>query len=654
VSARAKLAVLLWPLLVAAIAFGQADELAQARSERDQGHAALAIGHYQKVLQADPQNREALGELADVLDSQGRWSDAIPLLEKLTTLEPGNAARLNQLGRYVSWHAGGAAAALPPLQRAGELAPANLQYRFDYADVLSRSGEHTDEARNLLRSILEQDPRFMPALVRLAAILSWNNSTRQEATTLFDRGLAADANNSELLNSYAEMLSWRHESRAQAESLFNRELALHPDDVRALLGKAQVLAWSGRSQEALALYDGVLRSDPSNAAALRGKAEILNWRGSHAEARALLMQARSVAPQDPAVALELARAEAGLGRYSIARALLQQTPGATAESGDIRQAVDRALGTWVEAGYQGRFNEHTLNYNRAILLLSTPLGVSNRVTFGYEPTRWSNPGGDFSSNYFLAAIDSTPSESVSTHAQVGAETFAGSPAAIDAAFTINYRLRPAWTLEGGFERAAVQENLLSEHGLTIAGETFGQVRSNLGSVGFRYVDRRHHWDTSLHYTDGAYTGRSLDANRRWGADFDIGTMVRSEKPYVRLGYGVSYMSFDHDANFQLGAAPPQISGGYFSPTRFLLNYASLTAAHRFGTRMEWQASGTVGMQNVEDTFNQFSDPKFAATAVTSVVVRVTAHNELRAGYDFLNVYNAFRRSIVRVSWRFYF
>jgi hypothetical protein len=32
---------------------------------------------------------------------------------------------------------------------------------------------------------------------------------------------------------------------------------------------------------------------------------------------------------------------------------------------------------------------------------------------------------------------------------------------------------------------------------------------------------------------------------------------------------------------------------------------------------------------------------------------VNAKNEFRAGYDFLDVFNAFRRHLVRVSWRYY-
>jgi len=95
-------------------------------------------------------------------------------------------------------------------------------------------------------------------------------------------------------------------------------------------------------------------------------------------------------------------------------------------------------------------------------------------------------------------------------------------------------------------------------------------------------------------------------------------------------------------------------GGYFSPTRFLLNYGGLGSTWRFGEKVEWRASTTLGVQNVETTGSDFSSPGFAATASSNVLWRATPENELRFGYDFLNVYSAFRRHLVSISWRHYF
>ncbi len=617
--------------------------------------SAKAIEQDQKILETDPNNKDVLADIVDQLDGSGRWKDAVPYLVTLNQIAPNDPARAHQLGMYYSWTDNGGPKALPLLKHASELQPANSQWAYDYADVLARGSEHRAEALSVLRSIVDRDPKFMPAISRLAEILSWSGSSRAESAKLYQQGLAIEPRNLELLDGYAEMLSWDHNTRPQAELEFSRALEVRPNDPRALVGKAQLLSWSGRSDEALAMYDSVLRDNPHHPTALRGRAEILNWKGRYAEARDLLVQARNADPQDPNISLELARSEAGLGHYAYARSILRDiSSGSGAEGADVRQVVSHALGTWVEVGYFGRRNRRNLDYDRAMLLVSTPLNNSNRFTFGYRPTAWSTKGGDFDSHYFSGSLDSQISEHVTTHAQVGVEDFPGYTTQVDAGGDFNWRISPSWVLDGGFQRAAVEESMLSTRGIVFGGAALGRVRSNLAHIGFGYASQHGHWDLSAHYSDGAFTGENLDYNRRYGVDLDLGKMIRSDKPYLRLSYGVSYMAFDHDADFLPGGAPPQLVGGYFSPTKYLLNYWGLGSSFRFGNKVEWRNNGSLGVQNVETTTANFGDAGFAATFTSNLLWRATPSNEIRMGYDFLNVYSAFRRHLVSVSWRHYF
>ena len=616
---------------------------------------AYAIQRDQQVLQADPKNKEALTDIVDQLDGAGRWKEAVPYLATLTEVEPNDATRIHQLGMYYSWGDNGTAKSLPVLKRASELQPSNSQWAYDYADVLARGSEHRAEAVQVLRSIVERDPKFMPAIARLAEILSWSGAGHAESAKLYQQGLALEPRNLELIDGYAEMLSWDHNTRPQAEQMFDRALAIKPNDPRALVGKAQLLSWTGRSDEALAMYDSVLKNDPHHPLALRGRAEILNWKGRYAEARDLLVQAKNASPDDPSISLELARSEAGLGHFAYARSILRDVASGTgAEGEDVRQAVSHALGTWVEVGYMGRRNRHNLDYDRAMLLVSTPLNNSNRFTFGYKPTFWSTKTGDFDSHYFSGSLDSQISEHATSHVQVGVEDYPGFTTQVDAGGDLTYRLNPSWVIDGGFQRSAVEESMTSTRGIEAAGFVFGRVRANLGHIGFGYSSQRGHWDFSAHYTDGVFTGPDVDSNRRYGIDLDLGKMIRSDKPYLRLSYGISYMSFDHDADFVPGGAPPLEVGGYFSPTNYLLNYWGLGSSFRFGKNVEWKSSGTLGVQNVENTTSQFGNASFAATFTSNLLWRVSPGNEIRMGYDFLNVYSAFRRHLVSVSWRHYF
>lgn len=698
--------------------------LEHAQKEAAAGHKEHAIEICRKVLNAEPDNATALSQCANLLESSGRWREAVPLLSRLAELQPGNADALYRLGRMKSWMDGGATEATILLKRASEAEPGNPNYKVAYAEVLSRKGQHVDEAVHILqavvaahpdhiegrrllarllgeehkneealrvlqpllarahseledyetqaeieetagnmhgaadayRNILRLKPDDVSTITKLAQVLSWNETTRPESIQLFERGLKLEPGNAPLAVSYAEMLSWTEGTRARAMQLFDTVLAHDPDNIRALIGKAQLLAWGGHSQDALALYDRALAKDPNDADALRGKAEILNWRGRYAQSRALLERAHEIAPDDARTNLEIARSDVGLHRYADARSELGMIQGLQGtELTEVSQDVNRGLGTYMEMGYIGRRNRQQLDFNRLDALVSTPLNSSNRLTFDYTPTLYNTTVGDFNSNRIGAALDSEPSERLNTHAEFSGVQYPGQPSEWNTAVNLHYKLKDSLTLVSGFQRQPVEETFLSTRGLYIGPLFVGEAQSNLASTGLNYSNSAHHFDASLSFTGGAYTGHNLDSNRVWGFDFNLGKSVRGDKPYIRIAYGASYLSFDHDADFQPNqGVAPQITGGYYSPTKFLLNYGGVNASHKFGRKLEWDAAATAGVQNAQTTFTQFSNPHFASTFATHAVWHVSATNDIRAGYDYLNVFNAFHRHLFSASWRHYF
>jgi len=677
-----------------------------------------------KVLETAPNNATALSECATLLESSGRWHEAVPLLTRLTELQPDNADALYRLGRMKSWTDGGADEATILFKRASELNSASPDYKVAYAEVLSRKAQNAEAAIQILQAVIASDPNHVqgrrllacllgeqhngdealrvlqpllsranpeledyetqaeieeiggnmrgaadayrnilrmkpdaiPTIAKLAEALSWNEKTRPESVQLFERGLKLEPGNASLAASYAAMLSWNETTRPRAMQLFDSVLAHDPDNVRAMTGKAQLLAWSGHSQDALALYDRVLAKNPADANALRGKAEILNWRGRYAQSHALLERAHEIAPDDVRTNLELARSDVGLHRYADARSELGIIQGLQeTELNEISQAVNRGVGTYTELGYFGRRNRQQLDFNRLDALVSTPLNSSNRLTFDYTPTLYNTTAGNFNSNRFGAALDSEPSERLNTHLEFSADQYPGQPSEWNTAVNVHYKLRDSLTLVSGFQRQPVEETFLSTRGLDIGPLFVGEAQSNLTSAGFNYGSSAHHFDASFTSTGGVYTGHNLDSNRLWGFDFNLGKSIRGNKPYIRVAYGVSYLSFDHDADFQPGqSVPPQITGGYYSPTKFLLNYGGVNTSHKFGRKLEWDAAATAGVQNAQTTFTEFSSPHFASTFATHAVWHANAANDLRVGYDYLNVFNAFHRHLFSLSWRHYF
>src|SRR5258708_8631367 len=251
-------------------------------------------------------------------------------------------------------------------------------------------------------------------------------------------------------------------------------------------------------------------------------------------------------------------------------------------------------------------------------------------------------------------LDSEPSEKLNTHAEIDGEEYFGAPAQADGTLDLRYRVRPSFQFEAKAQREIVDDSLLSTRGELVGGLFLGQVRSNLATVGGSYSSRDKNYDASLSYSAGIYTGRHLDSNRRWSLDANIGKSLHSYHPYLRVAYAMTYLSFDHDADFQPGAAPSRITGGYFSPTRYLLNSGQVFVSHDLGRRVRWDAGAPLGVQNFPTTFSSFYPARFCSAVAWRFTRSFGADDCSRPVYDFLDVYNAFHRHFFRFSWRHYF
>jgi tetratricopeptide (TPR) repeat protein len=638
----------------------QADAALQmARAEAKAGRTDLAIQKYHGLLEQEPQNIDALSDLAYLLEAKGKWPEAVPLLERLVKLQPHDSQALYHLGRMKSWQSEGRGQALDYLHRACEESDHNPEYCSAYADVLGWSQETRAKAIATLEATLATHPDSVASRVRLAQMLSWNDVTRPHALQIFDEGLRLDPGNIELLVMSAEVLAWNGSTRGEALARYERALQRSPEEPRALLGKAQLLAWQSHSNEALELYRKILARDPQNVAALRGEAEILNWKGHFMEARSLAQQAEAKEPADQAARLELARANIGLKKFTEARDAIAginapNIPGLN----DARQEIRRGLGTYIEVGYAHRL-ENALGFDRFDVALSSRLGAANRITFTYQPTLYDPQQQQaFNTSYFGASLDSTISDRLTTHVSAGAEVFQNSPVNVDGSAGFRYKVLPSTTIKLSLNRQAVEESLLSLRGENTTGlftgaRFLGQVRSNLADLGISYENVAHHFDFGLDYTDGLYTGRNLDSNRRWTVETQLGKSLRGDRPFIRVGYYGNFTRFAHDADIQSGQPLSTVTGGYFSPTRFLLNQGVLNLSHRFSKKVEWGATGAAGVQNVETLTSSFSNTQFASSFESHLFWRVTPMNEFRFNYEYLNVFNAFQRNLFGFAWRHY-
>lgn len=602
----------------------------------------------QQVTQG--QTAEALAIQVDGLEAHGKWREAIEQLQRLVVMQPNDAVRLNQLGRWRSWQSGWRDESLRLLKRACDISAGAAKYCTDYAEVLSWRADTRPAAVAQLRSVVEQSPSYTPALIHLAKILSWNRDTLPEGRSLLEAALKREPDDVDLQVAFADVLASSSATRNSAIEAYDRALKLDPKNVQAMTGKAQQLAWTGHSAEAMVLYDKALAVDGNSSAALRGKAEILNWRGQYEQAAVLLRRALEVAPEDQSISAELVRSQLKMQQFAAAHSTASGLPNDT-EYKQVHEAVSRATDTWTDVGVAFRRNRRNLDFDRLNVAVSSPLGFDNRLTFRYSPTLFSTTGGDFNSNHYGADLDSRINDKLRMNLTAGADTYPGIASEIAAGAQFRYRASSSWEFKIGGERTPVDESYLSLRGVDVAGEEIGQVSANLGNAGLSYNNIGHGYDVSIGYSDGVFTGRGLDANRRWSVEGNAGKSLGGA-PYFRIGYGLAYTSFDYDAGDPL--APVWRFGDYFSPQRYLLNYGSLTVSHKFDEKVEFEATGTAGAQNVGSASSSFGDVQFASSFSGRMLWRVRPRDEVRIQYDFLNVYNAFRRNVPMISYRHYF
>lgn len=281
-------------------------------------HSAGRLGDaealYRRVLDADPNNPDALGLLGRVFHQAGRHAAAAELLEKAVRLRPANPFSANYLGEACR-SLGNAPAALAMFGRAVELMPDYLEAQLNLAMALAQAGRPADsEAR--YREILSRRPDSFQAHSSLGALLQ-NLGRHPEAEASYRASLALAPAFTEAQNNLGNLL--RALGRLEeAESCYRGALVNGPllAEVHSNLGA--VLADLGRLAEAEPCYRQALALNPGFAGVYDNLGLLLMRLGRHEEAEQCYRQALALAPQD---------AEA----YGNLVALLNYVPGRSAK-----------------------------------------------------------------------------------------------------------------------------------------------------------------------------------------------------------------------------------------------------------------------------------------------------------------------------------
>jgi len=282
--------------------------LDQAKTLFEQRFTESAIFHYDKVLEIDSLNIDALNGKAKVFDFVGNPEEAISYYDKVLLIDPKNNDALN--GKALALES--LMSEIEPLPEISDEDLELLEVFFELVqDLLDE--ENYENAILFYDEVLTIDSLNIDALNGKALVLDLVGA-HKEAISYYDKVLAIDSTDIDALNGKAlaleslmseieplpeisyEDLELLEEFFEQAQDLLEKEnyeeaisfydevLAIESLDIDALFGKAFSLDNIGKHDEAISFYDKVLAIDSTDIDALNGKALALDNIGKHEEA----------------------------------------------------------------------------------------------------------------------------------------------------------------------------------------------------------------------------------------------------------------------------------------------------------------------------------------------------------------------------------
>jgi len=270
------------------------------------GNSAKALETIKRAYDTASWHRGLMGEYGESLIAAGKFTEAIPLRDKLGKLAPNyfwthylNSVILAREGKTEASHA----AALKVLAVSPDHLPAALlaaSAELEKGDVLM--------ADNRLRKTLSLNPYSLPALqLEAAAQLRLGKTT--EAAETIRRGLSVSTDDSRLLSLKADT-EIRRGAIKEATTTLEQLVSKHPSDAPSLLRLSELKARQGSKEAAAKLLDRATEAGKDNPVIRDQVIAIALRMGDLAKVRQLADHAMKTRPQDPQSYLTLAAAEA--------------------------------------------------------------------------------------------------------------------------------------------------------------------------------------------------------------------------------------------------------------------------------------------------------------------------------------------------------
>lgn len=277
------------------------------------GHPEQAVKAYEQALKFAPSYLPAL-EGAAQLGYKAKSKDAIPLLERIISIEPGNKTAYAMLGalQYLqknfaeavnAFEASGSLAlsqpaslmeysmslihlnreseAIPLLQSAVTLDPSNTIARYDLGLTQWRVGNSAD-ALATLDPLLKAQPPDTRSMRLAATIYEADNETPQ-AVELLRSAIIANPDEIDNYLNFAT-LAFTHGSYKVGVDIVSAGISRRPDSAALYMARGVLYGQNGDFDKAMDDFDQAHKLDPSNSMAASAEGIALSQRHNNREA----------------------------------------------------------------------------------------------------------------------------------------------------------------------------------------------------------------------------------------------------------------------------------------------------------------------------------------------------------------------------------
>ncbi|HEW97997.1 MAG: hypothetical protein DRR16_33585 [Candidatus Parabeggiatoa sp. nov. 3] len=268
--------------------------LERAMQYHQAGDLQSAQALYHQVLQAEPNQSEAIHLLGVIAAQVGDNQTALDLIQKAIQINDSIPNFHNSLGN-VLWSQGKFTEAANCYQRSLALNPHFTEAHNGLGNVLKEQGKWIDAADSYQRALCS-NPNYAEAYYNLGNVRR-EQGLLPEAIICYQRALALEPNHFEAYYNWAIALM-KQGKPAEAVLQFKNALALAPHDIEVHNHLGIALLEQGKPAEAVDRFQRAIALNPDNAEAHYNLGTAYDKRGKLTEAIASYQKALTINPND--------------------------------------------------------------------------------------------------------------------------------------------------------------------------------------------------------------------------------------------------------------------------------------------------------------------------------------------------------------------